>query len=516
MEKPRRRVRAAGMPWIALFTVGAATLSAGACSDDPLPPVPNPTVGGEGGEAPAAGGSGAAPSVGGQAGAETGEGGVAGMPHVPTAGEECTACGASECKEELDACTANPECAPWLACITGCADESCIDTCDANHADVSRIYYGIYDCLCSQCDAECAVGKACDKQCVDEVGLPSSATAPATLAETGLYVGYDLGEGGAGAGGAGAGGAPSLEPGTDLLMLAPYVELFEPKYPLWSDGAEKERHIYIPKCSTIDNSDPDHWEFPVGTRLWKRFTVPGSAAGGTRVETRFMHHFGPGEADWTFATYQWNVDAPDDPALAGLVDTAGVLGANGTTHDIPGVDQCENCHGRVSERVLGFGSFQLSHDSSGDDLTIAKISNLGWLSDPAPEGFEVPGTPVQQAALGYLHANCGNCHNPSQMLGAGAPNDNTPLVLRLRVSQTDYETTDTVTTSVGVIVGSAMVAIADKPRIDPMAPDNSAIYLRMNVRGTALQMPPTVTRNSKVVDPQGLSAVTEWIDSIEP
>src|SRR5690606_7426541 len=123
--------------------------------------------------------TGAAPGAAGsaQAGAETGEGGVAGMPHVPTAGEECTACGASECTDELDACNDNPECAPWLACISACADESCIDACDASHADVSRIYYGVYACLCDQCETECAAGKACDKQCVDDVGLPTGAAA---------------------------------------------------------------------------------------------------------------------------------------------------------------------------------------------------------------------------------------------------------------------------------------------------------------------------------------------------
>lgn len=516
MEKSGRRARAVGIQYVLLATLGGATLLAGGCSDDEAAPKAGAS-GGEGGE-PQAGGSGAAPGAAGSGeqagegnGARAGEGGVAGMPAVVTAGEECTVCGAVECKGELDACSGNPECEPWLACLTACDDEACIDSCDATHEAASRVYYGIYDCLCGQCEDACAASQACDKQCVDDAALPNDESAPATLAETGLYAGYELGGGGAG----GAGGAPSLEPDTELLTLASYVQRFEPKYPLWSDGAEKERHIYIPKCSSIDNSDPDHWEFPVGTRLWKRFTVPGPAD-GTRVETRFMHHYGPGEADWTFASYQWDVDAPDDPAAAVLADAAGVLSVNGTSHDIPGVDQCQNCHTRVSERVLGFGSFQLSHDTSGSDLTIAKISRLGWLTQPAPAGFEVPGTAVQQAALGYLHGNCGSCHNPSQQLGAGLPNDNTPLMLRLAVGQTVYEETDIVTSSVGVIVGSGMAAITGKPRIDPMAPTNSALLLRMEDRGTALQMPPLVTRSSKLADPMGVSAVTAWVDSLQP
>jgi hypothetical protein len=37
---------------------------------------------------------------------------------------------------------------------------------------------------------------------------------------------------------------------------------------------------------------------------------------------------------------------------------------------------------------------------------------MGWLSDmPPAAGFAIPGTPAEQKALGYLHANCGMCHN---------------------------------------------------------------------------------------------------------
>ena len=337
MEKPRRRVRALGLHWVALVSLTAGALASGACSDDATTGT-KPAAGGEGGEPTAAGGApGGGPAIAGsaqQAGAAgQSEGGAGGMPEGPTVGEECAACGATECAAELDSCTANAECAPWLTCITACADEACIDSCDETHADVARVYYGIYDCLCGSCEDECAAGKTCDKQCVPDDVLPPTDTAPATLAETGLYAGYTLGEGGAG----GAGGTLVLDPGTAPLTVADYAHLFEPKYPLWADGAEKERYIYIPKCSTIDTSDQDHWEFPVGTRIWKLFTVPGASVGAasTRVETRMLHHYGPGEIDWVYAAYQWDVSSPDDPAAALLVGNAGVTSANGTTHDIP-------------------------------------------------------------------------------------------------------------------------------------------------------------------------------------
>lgn len=524
MAKPIPRLNAsrALLSWLVVACAGACVLAA--CSDDddggPGGPV---AMGGEAGEAQV-GGGGAKPSGGNDPtggtpdGAGQGQGGAGGAPEPPLAlGEVCSACGDSECSTELAACTDNQECSPWLRCLRACADEACVTACDDEHADVARVYTGIYECLCDSCEDECSGAKACEKSaCVPDDVLPPTETIPATLAETGLYAGYaipDEGLGGAGgAGGANSGGdAPELDPAVAPLTLAGYVRGFEPTYPLWADGAEKQRYVYIPKCSTIDTTDMDHWRFPVGTRLWKHFDVE-SAAGKVRVETRLMHRFGPGEADWAFATYQWDIGAPDDPAAA-LFVPEGVLNANGTTHDIPSSGQCTQCHATISERVLGFSAIQLSHDASADDLTIAKISNLGWLSEPAPAGFEVPGTPVQRAALGYLHGNCGGCHHQAATLGASAlKNNSTALVTRLLVGMKTYESTATATSAVGVIVGSPNAAIVDKARIDPMAPDDSAVLIRMKSRAAGVQMPAFGT---KVPDTDGgVADVSAWIASL--
>ena len=49
-----------------------------------------------------------------------------------------------------------------------------------------------------------------------------------------------------------------------------------------------------------------------------------------------------------------------------------------------------------------------------------------------------------------------------------------------------------------------------------MAPDNSAILLRMKARGIQLQMPPLITTSTKVADTDGgVAAVTAWINSIQ-
>jgi hypothetical protein len=250
----------------------------------------------------------------------------------------------------------------------------------------------------------------------------------------------------------------------------------------------------------------DHWKFPVGTRIWKQFTVDGK-----KVETRLMSHFGPGESDWLFAAYQWSSDELDNPAAATWVDPAvspnGVIGANGSIHDIPGLGACNNCHGKLSEKVLGFGAIQLSHDPKGQDVAIKEISNLGWLTKAAPDGFTVPGDAVQQAALGYLHGNCGGCHNQSAGIGGA-----TPLVMRLLTSQTMYDQTDTVKSAVGVAMSNTGIA---PTRIAPMDPDNSGILKRLSALGGATQMPPQSTGVRHVLDTNGgIKAVTDWINSI--
>jgi hypothetical protein len=226
-----------------------------------------------------------------------------------------------------------------------------------------------------------------------------------------------------------------------------------------------------------------------------------------------QHRFGAGALDWTYAAYQWPKDllgdanAEPDPTQATLAPDIGVPNANTTMHDIPSQAQCKQCHNPMPDKVLGFGAIQLSHTAAAGDVDIKTISDLGWLTTPAPKGFKVPGTATDQAALGYMHGNCGGCHNEiSPTPGAK------PQLLRLMVDQTDYATSDPVKTTVNVVVVSGNAAFTGKDRIEPMEPDNSAILIRMKSRVPGVQMPPL---GSKVADTDGgVKAVTDWVNSI--
>ncbi|WP_437993388.1 PQQ-dependent sugar dehydrogenase [Sorangium sp. So ce145] len=302
--------------------------------------------------------------------------------------------------------------------------------------------------------------------CADGAAMPPDPLPPARLSETGLYADITTGSRAAG------------------------TREFRPAHELWSDGAAKRRFVYLPPCSTVDTSDMDHWSLPVGARFWKELRAEGVA-----VETRFIHRFGPGIDDWLFAAYAW------DPARndAFLVE-AGVEDARGTAHDIPRTADCWECHGKLPERVLGFSALQLSHDGPGE--TMASLSDAGRLTVPMRGGVRPPGDARAAAALGYLHANCGNCHNSTGVA---------TLRTRLLAANTTVESTDTYTTGVGVT--PSFWEPGALYRITPGDPESSDVVRRMEHRGSRAQMPPIA---SDAADAAGLAAVRSWIEGLGP
>ena len=298
--------------------------------------------------------------------------------------------------------------------------------------------------------------------------------APGTLAETGLY----------------------LSGSSDPSDFAPYIRAFQPRYELWSDGAEKHRFAYLPACTQIDTTDMDYWKFPVGVRFWKEFHRDG-----TLVETRFIHRYGPGENDWLFAPYQWDTsELTPDKALR--VDD-GVSNANGTQHDIPSRADCVTCHVNLPEPPLAFSAIQLSHTLSG--VTLRALSDEGSLSVPADRDYSPPGDERARAGLGYLHANCGHCHNSHvRTAGNSLPGDPAPR-FRLSVSDTTVQSTTTYTTLVSI--GTFNPAYGDYNRIEPCNPGLSSIFLRMLTRESD-QMPPLAT---ELVDEAGLETVRAFL-----
>jgi hypothetical protein len=293
--------------------------------------------------------------------------------------------------------------------------------------------------------------------------------------------------------------------------IGPRILSYSPQYPLWSDGAAKRRWIHLPLGGVIDASDPDVWTFPAGTKIWKEFSF-----GGRLVETRLMEALAGGE--WRFASYVWN-PAESEAVLAPPEGLSGVAEIQpGLRHDIPGVLDCKACHVNKRTEVLGFSALQLSPDRdpnaphaesvSDDMVNLSTLIARGLIrSFPAEWGarpLRIPApTPVGRAALGYLHANCGNCHNP----GGGL--DVLNLLLRHLVAA-DSAGEPALVTAIdhrgrfripGVEPGGTFL-------IRPGDAAHSSVLYRMSSRNPFLQMPPLGT---KLADSVAIDLIRLWI-----
>jgi hypothetical protein len=274
--------------------------------------------------------------------------------------------------------------------------------------------------------------------------------------------------------------------------LAEEVLAFAPRYELWSDGAEKKRFVLLPPGQTLDVSDADDWRFPEGTKIWKEFSRHG-----VKLETRLIQKLGPRDEDWTALSYAWREDGSDADAVV-----HGALDVLGTSHDVPAAGECWACHGPRRSFVLGLSYVQLAYDAQGTSLDMERLVELRLLSKPLPVDLALPGDERVQSGLGYLHANCGHCHNRSRASdGSGQrcydPENDLDFWLRAdRLKRVDE------TPTYRSAVGSA---------IAPGRPQQSRVLQVMKRRALFGQMPPLGTNQ---VDERGVADVRSFIEAL--
>lgn len=273
---------------------------------------------------------------------------------------------------------------------------------------------------------------------------------------------------------------------------------FTPQYPLWSDGADKRRWLYLPPGTAIDASRPDAWAFPRGTRLWKEFSHAGR-----RIETRYIERGTDGR--WRFASYVWNAQGTEALLAPVAGTTVAAAGAPGGRHDIPAEADCHACHDGAAVPVLGASALQLAAE-------LRQWVARGLLRRLPPALLDTPpriaaASSTERAALGYLHANCGHCHNDN---GSHAP---VRLVLAQSVASAEASTRQVLRSTVGVAsryrppgVGGTHGATL---LVEPGRADASVLALRLRSRQLQMQMPPLGTRQP---DPEGLALIDHWIN----
>jgi len=294
----------------------------------------------------------------------------------------------------------------------------------------------------------------------------------------------------------------------DTKTVGPEKIRFSPQYPLWTDGAVKTRWMELPPGTFVDASNPDAWQFPVGTRFWKEFTF------ARRAETRFIEHTADG---WQFATYVWNEDESEAVLAPERGIARSVVIRDNVRHGIPSRSDCRSCHEGSPQRILGFSTLQLSSDRDPNaphaeslppgGVTLRTLIERGVVRNlPAHLAGGAPRiaakTPVARAALGYLHGNCSYCHTRTGELAS--------LKFSLQYPFTEaFEHPPALETTIGQIskyVPSVWEAPGERVRAGD--PDRSVLAFRMGSRNPVSQMPPL---GSRLVDEEAVALIRKWI-----
>ena len=268
--------------------------------------------------------------------------------------------------------------------------------------------------------------------------------------------------------------------------------------PLWSDGADKLRFLYLPKGATAHAQGDGLLDLPVGAALVKSFAF--TEAGKRRLmETRVLLHRPSG---WVAASYQWDAaqtSARIVPAGARVPITTPA--GEAISYKIPNRNQCKECHALNNVMTpIGPKARNLSVAWLDAQHRAGRLDAVPKVAHPLPLWEDRAKVAPALAARAYLEANCANCHNAR---GAASNsglwldwNEADPVRLGLRKPP------------VAAGRGSGTLAFD----VAPGDPAGSILLHRMASTEPGVAMP-EIGRSS--VDRDGLAVISAWIKSLK-
>ncbi len=267
--------------------------------------------------------------------------------------------------------------------------------------------------------------------------------------------------------------------------------------PLWSDGAEKLRFVYVPPGMQARAVGEGLLELPVGSALIKTFAFPRD---GKRhlVETRVLLHR---ESGWVALPYLWD-EAQTDAKLAIAGARVPVITPQGEAIDyrVPNKNQCKECHG-LNGVVTPIGP--KARNLSNEWLTA--FAQHGYLHSVPPIAHPVPlwedrqTVSAEDAARGYLDVNCAHCHQP----GATASNSG----LDLRWEQSDPQKIGIMKRPVAAGRGAGDLLFD----VVPGHPEQSILAHRMSSLEGGVAMPEL---GKSTLHEEGIETVDRWISTL--
>lgn len=315
----------------------------------------------------------------------------------------------------------------------------------------------------------------------------SPANFPRTLTETGLF--------------------RSVKDHEPIAGLIPY----DVNVPLWSDGAEKDRFIALPRGGEVVFRDKQQWQFPVGTVIVKTFSLPTDTqdlAKRRRLETRLWIHSPRG---WDGVTYMWNEEQSEANLLADwpLTREFEIQTPEGPKKQdwyFPSRSDCHACHTEKASFVLGLNTRQLNRNDTfahGESSQIDRFARLGLFAKnslpnerawEAYPDWEDSKASLEDRARAYLDVNCALCHKPGAFGMAGGSQADLDYHRSFREAFPEVS------------------APNGKPWVVKGLPEKSRLIQRMQARHSKEQMPPLATN---IPDTQAIELISRWIQSLE-
>ncbi|MBX7541068.1 SO2930 family diheme c-type cytochrome [Qipengyuania sphaerica] len=259
--------------------------------------------------------------------------------------------------------------------------------------------------------------------------------------------------------------------------------------PLYSDGADKLRFVYLPEGEKISLGQDGLLQFPVGSALIKTFAF-GEGDDRRLIETRVLLHRADG---WLALPYLWDDEQWDARlAVAGARIDLTTPKGEAISYRVPNKNQCKECHG-LDGAVTPIGP--KARNLSSEWLE-ANLGSLPAHADLMPVWEDRASATPEAAARAYLDVNCAHCHRP----GATASNSG----LDLRWEQDDPK-------ALGIMkrpVAAGRGAGTHLFDVVPGKPGESILLHRMLSNDPGVAMPEL---GKATVDEEGTEAIRKWI-----
>lgn len=299
---------------------------------------------------------------------------------------------------------------------------------------------------------------------------------------------------------------PQLVPNTEAGVI-PY----DLNMTLFSDYAEKQRFVYVPKGQTVPfDENAEYLDFPEGSVLIKHFYYPLDNDKRQYVETRLLIKR---QGQWQAETYEWNDEQTDaQRTVIGKNKTLTVYINNQLTmfdYLIPNQNQCKNCHAHKGKtQPIGPRVHNLNKDYPYPSGIQNQLSH--WMAAGIMDQHEVPvaafpaiddpHAPLSEKAKAYLTVNCASCHRRA---GAAA---NSGFYL-------NYDNRD----SLSLGYWKTPVAAGDGSGghdyvVEPGHPEKSILLHRMMVDDVGARMPEI---GRELMHEEGVALIREWIEEMD-